>query len=412
MKRLLCILIGVIVLMTALFCQTLSIQGVLRDNTGASVPDATKNFTFRLYTVATGGTKVWEETQPIGVVNGVYNATLGAVTTLAGLDYSVSYWMGISIDGAAEMAPRSKLTLSPYAIAGGVQGTTNVFPQSGNVGIGLTNPDRLLDIKNGSGAAGFGLRNKSDYGLRITTWGADNRCNIDPMAVNGHIHFGRDVAATGWYFETGNVGIGTSSPLFKLHVAGQIYALHGLKVPSACTVIQNSSNDRAIMTTGWISGIGDFTAIHSGYDHDASYEPVSVVAGGDGVRFTKATTAGTPYGETMMKVGRTDIDMQLPVKIDGNKPIIFKRFNCGQNQYTNTGYSYETYTVGVVGFKAADGDINEDGSGDIIQVYAYKDTDTKTWWLKTDFRTHLNAEEWTVVDIIIVNNKLCDLIGY
>jgi hypothetical protein len=249
LKRVLFLIVISVMLMTAIFGQTLSIQGVLRDNTGASVPDATKNLTFRLYTVATGGTKTWEETQAISVVNGVYSATLGAVNTLAGLNYSVSYWLGISVDGAEEMAPRTKLTLSPYAIAGGIQGTTNVFPQSGNVGIGTTNPG------------------------------------------------------------------------YKLHVAGQIYALNGLKVPSAGIVIENSSNGRAIMQTGWLSGFGDFTAINSGYDWDYSVEPISMMAASEGFYVTRAATVGSPYGETLFRiqkdghvgVGTTNAKAQLTI---------------------------------------------------------------------------------------------------
>jgi len=365
-------MIGLLMILSVLAsAQTLSIQGVLRDNTGASVPDATKNLTFRLYTVATGGTKAWDETQAISIVNGVYSATLGVVNSLAGLNYDVSYWLGISVDGADEMTPRTKLTLSPYAIMAGVQGVNNIFPQSGEV-----------TISNGTTQ------------LKIMPGKELNTANANVVTI--------DI-----------LGDKTLLVSDNLSVSGQIYAPSGLKVGSAGNVITNSSgtNGTPIMVTAWNDKFGDFTAIHSGYLHDYGSEPVSVAAGSDGVFFTKATTTGTPYGETMMQIGTTDINMKLPVKIDGSKPIIFKRLSCGQNGWTNTGYSYETYTVGVVGFKALDGDINEDNAGDIIQVYAYKDPDKKTWWIRTDFRTHLNEEEWTV-DLIIINNKLCDVIGY
>ncbi|MCF7805296.1 MAG: hypothetical protein K9N46_09815 [Candidatus Marinimicrobia bacterium] len=138
-----------VILFTAMtvYGQTLSIQGVLRDDTGASVADETKNFTFTLYTES--GTQVWTEDQAIDVVNGVYSATLGTVNSLEGLDYSVSYFLGISIDGAAEMTPRTKLTLSPYAIAS-ISGVDNVFPQSGNVGIGTAAPGAPLEVSDGT----------------------------------------------------------------------------------------------------------------------------------------------------------------------------------------------------------------------------------------------------------------------
>jgi len=218
MKRVLVTILISFLFVTVIVGQTLSIQGVLRDNTGASVADGQKNFTFRLYTVETGDTKAWDETQQVNVVNGVYSATLGAVNSLDGLDYSVSYWLGISVDGAEEMAPRTKLTLSPYAIAGGVQGTTNVFPQSGNVGIGTLSPSADLQIHNSALAAALKITNKNGYGLHMSTWGTDNRFNIGSASEGGHFHFGRDIAASGWYFESGNVGIGTTVPLSKLQI--------------------------------------------------------------------------------------------------------------------------------------------------------------------------------------------------
>jgi len=228
MKRYLCVLIGVIVLMTALFGQTLSIQGVLRDNTGASVADGQKNFTFSLYTVVSGGTKTWDETQQINVVNGVYSATLGAVNSLAGLNYNVSYWLGISVDGAEEMTPRTKLTLSPYAIAGGVQGTKNVFPQSGNVGIGTLTPESELDVIGSVHLTGdINLENakKITSSGRLHISGEEYLYLLNKNGVivskswdgNGNLKVEGDLTTNGNMITGGNVGIGTT-PRSKLMV--------------------------------------------------------------------------------------------------------------------------------------------------------------------------------------------------
>jgi len=129
-----------------LFAQNLSIQGVARDNSGQSLADATYGFTFRLHTVASGGSVVWQEVQNLSVLNGVFSAILGNVNSMSGLDFNEEYWLSLEIDGNGEMSPRTKLILSPYTIMADLSGTTNVFPESGNVGIGIQYPNAPLHV--------------------------------------------------------------------------------------------------------------------------------------------------------------------------------------------------------------------------------------------------------------------------
>ncbi|NQU27809.1 MAG: tail fiber domain-containing protein [Candidatus Marinimicrobia bacterium] len=123
----------------------MSIQGVIRDDTGASI-HGSYNIEFRLYDAATGGTLKWNETQTLTVTNGVYSALLGSVNSLSGLNYDISYWLGIAIDDAEELIPRTKLTMSPYAMMAGMDGITNIFPQDGDVGIGTMYPTAALQV--------------------------------------------------------------------------------------------------------------------------------------------------------------------------------------------------------------------------------------------------------------------------
>lgn len=126
--------------MTLLFGQTpstLSLQGVLREVTGAAAADGDYSMTFKIYDVSTGGSALWTETQSARVNNGVYSVQLGAITAL-NLNFDRQYYVGVTV-GGSELAPRLVLTAAPYAM--GLKGSSNIFGGGGNVGIGTTSPD-------------------------------------------------------------------------------------------------------------------------------------------------------------------------------------------------------------------------------------------------------------------------------
>ena len=61
----------------------------------------------------------------------------------------------------------------------------------------------------------------------------------------------------------------------------------------------------------------------------------------------------------------------------------------------DTGYSVDKYVCGIAGFAAKDGDINEGGRGDIIQVYLEPGAN-RNWHIRADFRTHNDSEDWDI----------------
>ncbi|MBK7471649.1 MAG: hypothetical protein IPI73_14575 [Betaproteobacteria bacterium] len=91
-------------------------QGYLTDPGGAPV-NATVQMVFSLYDTATGGTALHSETQSVAVANGVFGVRIGAQPgqPLA-LPFDIPYWLGVTVEADAEMAPRQALAAAPYAI--------------------------------------------------------------------------------------------------------------------------------------------------------------------------------------------------------------------------------------------------------------------------------------------------------
>ncbi len=65
----------------------------------------------------------------------------------------------------------------------------------------------------------------------------------------------------------------------------------------------------------------------------------------------------------------------------------------------DTGLRADQWHVGVIGFWARDGDIQENDSGDIMYIWPY--VRNGKWWIRSDIRSHKNNEEWTVRYIAI-----------
>ena len=130
--------------------KTINYQGVLTDNGGTVVPDGSYSLTFRLYTVPTGGSSIWNCTEPVTVTKGIFNVVLGETCVLAP-SFDNQYYLGISVEAETELVPRTALTASAYSLNSlAVTGTDNVFPATGNVGIGTTSPNDRLTIEHDS----------------------------------------------------------------------------------------------------------------------------------------------------------------------------------------------------------------------------------------------------------------------
>jgi hypothetical protein len=126
--------------------EKMSYQGLLTKPSGDPVSDGDYTLLFRLYAAPKEGDPLWSETQSLTVIGGIVTAILGDVTPLE-LPFDVPYWLGITVQGDAELIPRTPVTASAYSLnSRGVTGGNNVFPAVGNVGVGTTRPVHPLTV--------------------------------------------------------------------------------------------------------------------------------------------------------------------------------------------------------------------------------------------------------------------------
>jgi hypothetical protein len=141
-------------------------QGVVTDANGITI-DGAHDLTFKIYVGILSTTPIWTEKHTgATITDGLFNVILGTLTPLPDSLFASgsTRYMGIAVDLDAEMTPRMRITSVPWAFKAGI----------------------------------------ADSALSVSTTTAG-------WAVSDN-----DVYST----VSGNIGIGTSSPLTKLHVRG------------------------------------------------------------------------------------------------------------------------------------------------------------------------------------------------
>jgi hypothetical protein len=127
-------------------------QGRLVD--GTNLVNATVPMSFKLYDALSGGTQLYEDSNSVLVVDGLYSTTIGDNTvygSLANTLTNVAVYLELTVNGET-LSPRERLVSVPYALnAGG-----NTAP-SGTIILSATYPDPQLEtqgysvVKNESG---------------------------------------------------------------------------------------------------------------------------------------------------------------------------------------------------------------------------------------------------------------------
>jgi hypothetical protein len=123
----------------------ISIQGTLKSASGSSVADGAYDVTFKLYSVQTGGTAVWEEDASVEVIGGIYSHYLGSITPLDPSDFITPLFLGVQV-GSYELIPRTELAYSPYAFSVNSAQTVVCSGAVGDIKHSILNPAQFAAV--------------------------------------------------------------------------------------------------------------------------------------------------------------------------------------------------------------------------------------------------------------------------
>lgn len=180
---------------------TTSFQGRVTQSNGLPVSDGSYQLTFRVYTVAGGGSPIWTSTRTVTVMDGVFSVVLGQVNPL-NLPFDQQYFVGVQYQAEPEMTPRAPLAAVPYAL-------------------GVSEDHAVTELNNLTGDINL------IGGTNVNISPSGNNLVISASGGGGGDNDWTVSGPTMYSNNTGNVGVGTNSPQHKLQTVGDVAAGDG-----------------------------------------------------------------------------------------------------------------------------------------------------------------------------------------
>jgi len=180
------------------------------------------------------------------------------------LDDASTPYITITRTGVPTWQLRNNFPVNQYGFSfnNTTDGTTPLFiGAGGNIGIGTSGPTNRLDVVGGSGTT-FNMSNDSDSqrGGKLTFISSSvtgRQFYVGTTSAIYNLVFGIDSVEKARIDTAGNLGIGTTSPAYKLDVAGSVYSSNYFSVLTAATY--GPSDNSAAMQVFGSTGSGGLT---------------------------------------------------------------------------------------------------------------------------------------------------------
>ncbi|MFT5849669.1 MAG: hypothetical protein ACI9H6_000483, partial [Patiriisocius sp.] len=216
--------------------QQINYQGKLLASSSAAVADGTVSIQFSLYTAATGGSNIWTETNSVDTASGLFSVMLGSSTSLSGVDFNQTLYLGINVAADGEMSPRKIMGIVPAAFE--------------SVSLGGATSTQYL---------------RSDEATALIASEAATLLTITQSGAGDILNLFDDTTEVFTVTDGGLVGIGTTTPAATFAVNGSMYTNstvqfanlgNGFLITDAAGNISTSSVSAANLSDG---DFGDFS---------------------------------------------------------------------------------------------------------------------------------------------------------
>jgi hypothetical protein len=198
----------------------LNVQGLLTDAEGRPLPDQSYSVMFSIYNSESGGSALWSETRSVATLNGLFTIYLGQSNPLpSSLFDNVELWLGVAVEGEAEMTPRQRLTAAPYVFrAVSADSAGFAFSLAEN----SVGSEQIID-----GTIELADLNQNGAGInQVIKWNGSvwSAANDETGSGGGWVDDGPYVRLTS---PEDLVGIGMEEPDFRLDVLSAATAIRG-----------------------------------------------------------------------------------------------------------------------------------------------------------------------------------------